>query len=387
MNQSFQPIISVASGLLIFLILFAGCAEQVAPPSPVPTKTQIPTVAASPAPAASSTKKPAPPKISFPLVGNYGEDYNDLIAREIQHSKIRSLKLEGSGSFGKIILQAADGQLLYLEGEYETHPDDTELSKLKARRRPVLKQAPESAFDSSPDQDLGSYYEAISEDRIKDAFQMRSSRSRKKTSYEEFAATWSNNEVVLIEQNLGSSEAGNQATVRGILRSKDLNESGSPETALFNFSVKMVREGKHWRYDGGDFSKVEPIPGHPAGIGGPPIQTDPAVIDPEGFVSYRSAGVAVIAPSSENRGVARELLRHFKVSEVPPQKAVGVLVVLSTISASDPLDMSYESYSELSKESESSGYISGTIHHVYLYRINDDSTVTQLDHKSFDSSN
>ena len=92
--------------------------------------------------------------------------------------------------------------------------------------------------------------------------------------------------------------------------------------------------------------------------------------------------VAVIAHSVSTSIKAREIRTQADWAEVPPKKADFVLVVCRSM-LFNPLSFSYRSYGKLDEDAENQLNISGSNFHVYIYAINDDLSVTQVKHESF----
>jgi len=94
--------------------------------------------------------------------------------------------------------------------------------------------------------------------------------------------------------------------------------------------------------------------------------------------------VAVIAPSVSTSMKAREICRSMHWSETSPKKADFVLVVVRS-SLYNPLSYSYNCYCKLRDDADSQLNISGPTYHVYVYSLNDDLSVGQLKHVTFDA--
>ncbi len=94
----------------------------------------------------------------------------------------------------------------------------------------------------------------------------------------------------------------------------------------------------------------------------------------------RELNLSVIAHSVSTRAEARKILRQERWSETSNlQQADGILVVCRSM-LSDPLDSSYSSIKELDEDAESQLNIGVSNFHVYVYRINDDLSVDELQH-------
>jgi hypothetical protein len=94
--------------------------------------------------------------------------------------------------------------------------------------------------------------------------------------------------------------------------------------------------------------------------------------------------VAVIAHSVSTSIKAREIRTQAGWYEVPPKRADFVLVVCRSM-LFNPLSSSYRSYGELDEDAENQLNISGSNFHLYVYAINDDLSVTQVQHESFEA--
>jgi len=94
--------------------------------------------------------------------------------------------------------------------------------------------------------------------------------------------------------------------------------------------------------------------------------------------------VAVIAPSVSTSMKAREIRYHFKWQEVEPKEADYILVVVRSM-LFYPLQNSYDSFTELKDDAESQLNISGSNYHIYLFFLENDLSVTEVDHKYFEA--
>ena len=104
-------------------------------------------------------------------------------------------------------------------------------------------------------------------------------------------------------------------------------------------------------------------------------------------VSFSQKGiteVAVIAPSVSTSMKAREVRYQMKWQEVSP-KCVDYILVVVRSGLSYPLQMNYDSYGELKDDAENQLNISGSNYHIYLFYIEKDLSVTEVDHKYFES--
>ncbi|MEP0765119.1 MAG: hypothetical protein HRF45_01060 [Fimbriimonadia bacterium] len=99
----------------------------------------------------------------------------------------------------------------------------------------------------------------------------------------------------------------------------------------------------------------------------------------------RGSRMTVIAPSTATRDVARQVMRQSGWSEAKPKQADGVLVVVRS-SMHDPLFTSSRScFCDLRKNAERQPNLSGSKYHIYVYRLNDDLTVTEVKHTTRDA--
>lgn len=94
--------------------------------------------------------------------------------------------------------------------------------------------------------------------------------------------------------------------------------------------------------------------------------------------------VAVIAPSVSTSMKANQIIADKGWSLCSPREANAVLVVVRS-SLMFPLNTSHDSYKELEEDAERQLNIAGRNYHVYLFRINDDLSVSEIDHKSFEA--
>ncbi|GAB1536281.1 hypothetical protein ADMFC3_19120 [Geovibrio sp. ADMFC3] len=107
------------------------------------------------------------------------------------------------------------------------------------------------------------------------------------------------------------------------------------------------------------------------------------IIFSSGFL-YAEIGlnVATIAHSVSTSMKAREIRTQQGWNEVPFKQADVVLVVCrSTLSY--PLMSSYKNVNQLSQDADMQLNISGSLYHVYLYKLNDDLSVNEIKHTSF----
>lgn len=94
--------------------------------------------------------------------------------------------------------------------------------------------------------------------------------------------------------------------------------------------------------------------------------------------------VAVIAHSLSTSMKAREIRANARWVEVSAKEADHVLVVCRS-ALFNPLDYSYDCYCDLDEDAENQFNISGSNYHIYLYQINDDLSVSQTSHNSFEA--
>ena len=126
--------------------------------------------------------------------------------------------------------------------------------------------SPSALAEAAPleaEKDLADYYRLISSDRLRDAFERRSRRSRSRTSFGEFEETWSNNRSVRLGSFSVQARQPDRVQARVVLLADDVQGSSGYSTLTpYLGRVDLVREDGRWRYDGGDFT---PAPG-PDGI-------------------------------------------------------------------------------------------------------------------------
>lgn len=96
--------------------------------------------------------------------------------------------------------------------------------------------------------------------------------------------------------------------------------------------------------------------------------------------------VTIVAHSMSTSRKAKEILRNKRWTESNPKKADKILVVCRS-GLSDPLDDSYDSFHDLNKDADGQLNISGSNYHVYLYDIEDDLSLSQIEHSSFSADN
>ena len=104
-------------------------------------------------------------------------------------------------------------------------------------------------------------------------------------------------------------------------------------------------------------------------------------------ISFSQKGiteVAVIAPSVSTSMKAREVRYQMKWQEVLP-KCVDYILVVVRSGLSFPLQMRYDSYNELKDDAENQLNISGSNYHIYLFYLEKDLSVTEVDHKYFEA--
>ena len=100
------------------------------------------------------------------------------------------------------------------------------------------------------------------------------------------------------------------------------------------------------------------------------------------FPGGRSRGlsVAVIAHSISTRMEARQVLRRKGWTETTNlRQADGILVVCRS-GLNWPLNSSYRGTKELDDDANSQLNISGSNFHIYVYRINDDLSIDEVEH-------
>jgi RNA polymerase subunit RPABC4/transcription elongation factor Spt4 len=143
----------------------------------------------------------------------------------------------------------------FFEGKSERLVDPTPTaSKSESERKPSPpKPKPKAEPISDPLVDITEYYHLISTDQFKAAYERRSVRSKRSTSYQAFSKTWSNNQGIEINKLKTISQSGNQASVDARIFFTDRNRAGKVLTRPYVGTIKAVKEGGIWRYDGADF--------------------------------------------------------------------------------------------------------------------------------------
>ncbi len=100
---------------------------------------------------------------------------------------------------------------------------------------------------------LKGYYDLLSADRFREAYLLRSRRSRRETSYEYFYEVWKNNESIYVDTASVVSLSSYRAVLYQRLVSQDVTPSGDKVTQdAYWGKVKLVWEDGDWRYDGFD---------------------------------------------------------------------------------------------------------------------------------------
>lgn len=94
--------------------------------------------------------------------------------------------------------------------------------------------------------------------------------------------------------------------------------------------------------------------------------------------------VAVIAPSVSTSIKAGEVRRKMNWQEVAPKDADYILVVVRS-ALYFPLQISYDSYGELKDDAENQLNISGSNYHIYLFYLEEELNVTEVDHKYYEA--
>ncbi|WP_047542097.1 hypothetical protein [Methylotenera versatilis] len=99
----------------------------------------------------------------------------------------------------------------------------------------------------------------------------------------------------------------------------------------------------------------------------------------------RGLNVAVIAHSLSTRAEARAVLRKqgwFATENL--RQADGILVVCRS-SLRNPLSNNYRSIKELDEDADSQLNISGANFHIYVFRINDNLSVDEVNHVRYEA--
>ena len=92
-----------------------------------------------------------------------------------------------------------------------------------------------------------------------------------------------------------------------------------------------------------------------------------------------SEGIAVIAPAEATLEIAEQIRMRLGREEIPPKQAESVLVVVYS-GLDNPLSYSYNLYGELVQDADDQMDIKASMFHAYIYQINDDLSVHQIEH-------
>jgi hypothetical protein len=95
-------------------------------------------------------------------------------------------------------------------------------------------------------------------------------------------------------------------------------------------------------------------------------------------------GVAVITHSLSTSREARNILQRQGWYETSLRQAAAILVVCRS-GLSWPLRNNYDNIKELDDDANSQLNISGTYFHVYIFKINDDLSVSEIDHIKYEA--
>ena len=98
----------------------------------------------------------------------------------------------------------------------------------------------------------------------------------------------------------------------------------------------------------------------------------------------RSLNVAVIAPSSSCSIEARKIMQQEGWNASNYRYADAILVVVRSM-LFNPLNFSYDSIHELEDDADNQLNISGENYHIYLYSINDNLSVNETKHMSYEA--
>ncbi len=90
-------------------------------------------------------------------------------------------------------------------------------------------------------------------------------------------------------------------------------------------------------------------------------------------------GIAVIAPSEETFEIAEQIMIRLGQEELAPKLATRVLVVVYS-DLVNPLSYSYGLYGDLVIEANQQTDVKSSMFHAYIYQINDDLSVNQIEH-------
>jgi hypothetical protein len=103
-----------------------------------------------------------------------------------------------------------------------------------------------------------------------------------------------------------------------------------------------------------------------------------------GTVHARGEKVTVIAPSASTSIEAHAIMLRLGWVETNLREAQVILVVVRSMRY-EPLSDLYGSHKELQEDANKQLNTSGPDFHVYIYRINDDLSVTQIRHTSYEA--
>jgi len=133
-------------------------------------------------------------------------------------------------------------------------PSPSETSATASPLQTPTRSATPAPSGPDPLADLTLYYELIDGDRFKEAYALRSQRSRARTSLAEFTATWSNNNGLSVESLEVLKRDAATARVRFRMLADDFDKArGASSVTPYIGKVNLHLEEDRWRYDGGEF--------------------------------------------------------------------------------------------------------------------------------------
>ena len=104
-----------------------------------------------------------------------------------------------------------------------------------------------------------------------------------------------------------------------------------------------------------------------------------------GVVSGAFDSIYVIAPSLSTRGEARVIMRENKWTETSAAREADAILVVVRSGLSYPMNSRYDSLDELRQDADNQLNLLGPRFHVYVYRLEDDQSVNELKHISYDA--
>ena len=104
-----------------------------------------------------------------------------------------------------------------------------------------------------------------------------------------------------------------------------------------------------------------------------------------GVVSGAFDSIYVIAPSVSTRGEAHVIMRENKWTETSAAREADAILVIVRSGLSHPMSSSYDSLDELRQDAANQLNLLGPRFHVYVYKLEDDQSVSELKHLSYDA--